>query len=130
VYPLGLGFGLFFVLAIVAAPLGLLLWALLDCLQRPDWTYRRSGQDRVVWIIVIAFVGCVGPVVYLLVARPKLAAAQRLGPHTAQWPVPPPVIGSAGWYPDPAGRHERRWYDGNRWSEHVSDQNRPGIDPI
>jgi hypothetical protein len=64
------------------------------------------------------------------VARPKLAAAQRLGPHTAQWPVPPPVIGSAGWYPDPAGRHERRWYDGNRWSEHVSDQNRPGIDPI
>lgn len=37
----------------------------------------------------------------------------------------------ANWYPDPSGRHEHRWWDGNRWSVHVSDggvasEERPG----
>lgn len=25
-----------------------------------------------------------------------------------------------GWYPDPAGRHEYRWYDGTRWTDAVA----------
>lgn len=25
------------------------------------------------------------------------------------------------WLPDPSGRHELRWWDGRRWTEHVSD---------
>jgi hypothetical protein len=28
----------------------------------------------------------------------------------------------AGWYPDPYGRHEQRYWDGTTWTEHVSDQ--------
>jgi hypothetical protein len=35
-----------------------------------------------------------------------------------------------GWYPDPSGRHEQRFFDGVRWTDHVSDGNVPGIDPI
>jgi hypothetical protein len=35
----------------------------------------------------------------------------------------------AGWYPDPTGRSELRWFDG-RWTEHVSTGGRPGIDPL
>lgn len=27
----------------------------------------------------------------------------------------------SGWYPDPYGRHQRRYYDGNAWTEHVAD---------
>ena len=27
----------------------------------------------------------------------------------------------AGWYPDPAGRHAHRWWDGRAWSLHLSD---------
>lgn len=27
-----------------------------------------------------------------------------------------------GWYPDPSGNHELRWYDGNAWTAHVSDR--------
>lgn len=27
----------------------------------------------------------------------------------------------AGWYPDPAGRHETRYWDGSRWTDNVSD---------
>lgn len=29
---------------------------------------------------------------------------------------------SAGWYPDPCERHERRYWDGMEWTGHVSDQ--------
>ncbi|MEO0493249.1 MAG: DUF2510 domain-containing protein [Actinomycetota bacterium] len=36
----------------------------------------------------------------------------------------------ADWYPDPAGRHEHRYWDGARWTENVSDHGRTGIDPI
>lgn len=35
-----------------------------------------------------------------------------------------------GWYPDPLGRHEQRWYDGMRWTDHVGDAGRPGLDPL
>lgn len=26
----------------------------------------------------------------------------------------------AGWYPDPSGRAEQRWFDGNQWTSHVA----------
>jgi hypothetical protein len=35
----------------------------------------------------------------------------------------------AGWRPDPYRRHEQRYYDGARWTEHVIDQGAPGVDP-
>src|SRR5436190_12075122 len=35
----------------------------------------------------------------------------------------------AGWYPDPSGRHEHRYWDGTRWTEHVASHGRPGVDP-
>ena len=36
----------------------------------------------------------------------------------------------ANWYPDPTGRHELRYWDGARWSEHVSDQGITGTDAV
>jgi len=35
----------------------------------------------------------------------------------------------AGWYADPLGRHEVRYYDGQQWTEHVSSHGRASIDP-
>lgn len=35
-----------------------------------------------------------------------------------------------GWYPDPSRRHDRRYFDGRCWSEHVLDGDRLGRDPI
>ena len=37
--------------------------------------------------------------------------------------------GPPGWYPDPYGRHERRFYDGTTWTEHVESGGRRGVDP-
>ena len=36
----------------------------------------------------------------------------------------------AAWHPDPLGRHEHRYWDGTRWTEHVADGGRSGYDPI
>lgn len=33
------------------------------------------------------------------------------------------------WHPDPFGRHAFRWYDGTRWTEHVSDNSVLSVDP-
>ena len=33
-----------------------------------------------------------------------------------------------GWYPDPYGRHETRYWDGGRWTEHVASHGRQGVD--
>ncbi len=33
-----------------------------------------------------------------------------------------------GWFPDPFGRHEKRWYDGAAWTERVSSHGREGVD--
>jgi hypothetical protein len=35
----------------------------------------------------------------------------------------------AGWLIDPSGRHERRYWSGTEWTEHVTDGGVPGIDP-
>jgi len=34
------------------------------------------------------------------------------------------------WKPDPLSKHELRYHDGNRWTEHVSNQGTASIDPI
>jgi uncharacterized protein YxjI len=34
-----------------------------------------------------------------------------------------------GWYADPFGRHEVRYYNGTVWTEHVSSHGRPSVDP-
>jgi uncharacterized protein YxjI len=35
----------------------------------------------------------------------------------------------AGWYADPFGRHEARYYNGAAWTEHVSSHGRQSVDP-
>ena len=35
-----------------------------------------------------------------------------------------------GWYQDPTGRHEKRYWDGSRWSDHVADGSEAATDPI
>ncbi len=37
---------------------------------------------------------------------------------------------AAGWYPDPLGRHERRYWDGAAWTDHIVDATVQGTDPV
>jgi len=36
----------------------------------------------------------------------------------------------AGWHPDPQGRHELRYWDGAKWTDHVSDSGVTATDPV
>jgi putative membrane protein len=43
---------------------------------------------------------------------------------------PSPREPSAGWFPDPGGRHQSRFWDGRAWSDHVHDGPQSGLDPL
>lgn len=55
------------------------------------------------------------------------APAMGLTPNAPWTPTAPYAAGRmapvapAGWHPDPAARHELRWFDGSQWTNHVSD---------
>jgi hypothetical protein len=69
-------FGGLVVLLVLALPV-LLVWALWDLLQRPAEVWVAAGQDRLIWALVVIFVALIGPVLYLVTARPRLDAADR-----------------------------------------------------
>ncbi len=51
----------------------------------------------------------------------------------AEMPSPPPAAVSgaaAGWFADPVCGHHHRYWDGTRWTEHVSDNGVAGVDPL
>ncbi len=57
-------------------------------------------------------------------ASPAPAAAPAAEPAPAAAPAVP-----AGWYADPAGRFELRYWDGGTWTEHVSRAGQQFTDP-
>jgi hypothetical protein len=45
-------------------------------------------------------------------------------------PPPPPLpLTPAAWYPDPSGRHQQRYWDGQGWTPQVADQGAQSTDP-
>ena len=57
---------LLLLIPLILIELGLLVWALVD-LSRPE--RRVKGNSKLVWALVIIFVGTLGPLVYLLAGR-------------------------------------------------------------
>jgi Protein of unknown function (DUF2516)/Protein of unknown function (DUF2510) len=114
---------LFVLFSMVLGPL-LCIFGLIDVVRRPDWVWQASGQNKTLWLVLtivgivlffVTFSGVVIGLVYLLAIRPKLAwAAERGGPtggYGTTPPAPPP-----GWYPDPAGSGQNRYWNGVAWS--------------
>jgi hypothetical protein len=130
-------FGLVFILLIGVAPLALGIIALVDSTRRPDDEWARARQNKTLWVVLIAVgfvlcaVGLVIDLVYLLSIRPQLdRVAARPGVAVAQVAAVAPVAPQPGWYPDPHARHELRWFDGLRWTEHVSDGGVTATEPV
>jgi hypothetical protein len=59
-------------------------------------------------------------------AVPAAAAPAAAAPAAA---APPTPAVPAGWYADPAGRFELRYWDGSTWTEHVSRTGQQFTDP-
>ena len=53
------------------------------------------------------------------------APTVSVGSPVDSGPVP---LGQAGWYGDPSRRHESRYWDGARWTEHVSTRGAASLD--
>jgi len=53
-------------------------------------------------------------------------ARRRVSVGAGAEPRPTPV--AAGWFADPAARHQARYWDGGRWTEHVADDGVTAID--
>ena len=59
---------------------------------------------------------------------PAAAAVAPAAAAPAAAPAPTPAV-PAGWYADPAGRFELRYWDGSTWTEHVSRTGQQFTDP-
>ena len=60
------------IMSSISGLLGLLafvfwLWMLIDAIKNPS----LSNNQRIVWVLVIVFVVCIGPVAYFFVAKSK-----------------------------------------------------------
>ncbi len=64
----GLGFLCFFgvIMLISLASMGLVIYALIDAIKNP-----ALEDNRIIWILVILFVGPIGALVYLFVGKNK-----------------------------------------------------------
>ena len=52
-------------------------------------------------------------------------------PSTAgAWTAAGAALPPAAWHPDPAGRHQLRWWDGAEWSRYVADSGVSSEDPL
>ena len=66
-----------------------------------------------------------GPVPPGTPSSPVDAPLPPFRPTTAVAATSPPR-----WFADPSGRHEYRYWDGEQWTEHVSDHGTSSVDPI
>jgi Protein of unknown function (DUF2510) len=67
-------------------------------------------------------------------AAPPPLAAQPPPPLAAQpppaVPAPSPSAAAPGWYSDTTQRHQHRYWDGRRWTDHVANNGVPSHDPV
>jgi hypothetical protein len=66
----------FLVLLLLLGLVGLPILAVIDAAVRPASAWRAAGESKVVWILLSWFLGVIGACIYLLVIRPRVAAAE------------------------------------------------------
>lgn len=68
--------------AFLCIPIGLSLWALLDCAKRPGWAWALTSRSQAVWMatilcgILVMPVGLALSTYYLVRIRREVAAAE------------------------------------------------------
>ena len=48
------------------------IWSIVDATRTPDHVWTAAGQNKILWIVLIAVLGVVLSLVYVLWPRPEL----------------------------------------------------------
>lgn len=55
------------------------IWALIDVLRTPTGVWEETGQNQLLWGVVVLFLSLLGPILYVILARPALVEARGTG---------------------------------------------------
>jgi hypothetical protein len=67
-----------FLVVVVLIPLPLFiwwLWCLIQALKIPDTDWAAADQNKLVYVLLMVFLGVIGTIAYAVVARPALRNA-------------------------------------------------------
>lgn len=85
-------------------------------------TKGKGGQGLILGLLL----GVLGVIVAATLTKtPEKQAADAAALRAA---ISPPSATPAGWWPDPYGRHQYRYWDGIRWTEHVTSNGQQMVD--
>jgi hypothetical protein len=114
-----------------AAVVAAVVWSALGLVLGFRSLSRQVEEFQRVPIPGQAEVSLAGAVLAAVVAV-RRNRARRMLPAAAAQPAGSWGQGSvaAGWFADPGGRHELRYWDGQRWTGHVSDHGTQGVDAM
>jgi Protein of unknown function (DUF2510) len=95
----------------------------------------QSIAGELVRAVVLALVGTLvlffsGAALAVVVAIRRRRARRLLDAPSTNGGMAARAAGSQGWFADPSERHMLRYWDGTRWTEHVSDGGTQAIDPM
>jgi hypothetical protein len=80
--------------------------------------------------VPVALVLFLGGVLLAVIVAARRSRARHLQPAPATQGTWAQGAAPAGWFADPGRRHELRYWDGQRWTEHVSDRGTQAVDPM
>ena len=104
--------------------------------------YDKEHEDRIRFLLDLAvarFTGTTDTLIAQIEAELATLPETDTDTHTGTGTVAigampsdaaPPTVASAACFSDPGGRHQLRYWDGSKWTEHVSDRGVQAVDPI
>lgn len=64
-------FGVIFIVWLVAVVWWLIV--LIEALRLPDEAWVHAGQSKMLWVLLMVFLGVIGTILYVVIVRPALA---------------------------------------------------------
>ncbi|RJS45943.1 PLDc N-terminal domain-containing protein [Nocardioides cavernaquae] len=64
-----------FVLVLLVLMLAFFVWwvlMLIDALKVSDATWSAAGESKILYVLLMVFLGVIGTILYVVIARPKL----------------------------------------------------------
>ncbi|MGH2637274.1 MAG: PLDc N-terminal domain-containing protein [Actinomycetota bacterium] len=63
------------IILILLAVFATWVWAIVDIVRHSTGEWEAAGQSQIVWVLVVLFLGPLGLILYLAIARPRLGSA-------------------------------------------------------